>query len=102
MDRPTTEIDRLWRELLAAKADGDHDAVRAIENRMRELTSVTRFAHLTDEELTARLAALDGNRRLARTLPSIRARSITIEMDAVSSSPCETAAPATRCSSEAS
>ena len=58
----TTEIDRLWKDLVAARERGDHHAVRAIENAMRELEGATRFAHLSDEELQARIASLEVNR----------------------------------------
>ena len=58
----TTEIDRCWRDLVAAKERGDRHAVRVLENRMWDLQQRTRFAHLDDEQLAARIAALDGNR----------------------------------------
>lgn len=56
------DTDRLWRALLAAKADGHHRLVRLIENRMRELSTERRFDHLSDDELRSRLAAIDGHR----------------------------------------
>lgn len=56
------DTDRLWKALLAAKAADDHRLVRAIENRMRELSGERRFAHLSDEELEERIAALSGQR----------------------------------------
>ena len=52
------EIDVLWRQLLAARRAGDGDRTRAIEARMRELRDTRRFAHLSDEELEARIRAL--------------------------------------------
>lgn len=57
-----TDTDRLWEQLKAAKAADDLDRVRALENRMRELSGERRFAHLSDEELARRLSSLEGNR----------------------------------------
>lgn len=68
-ERPTVgdvtasdDVDRLWRALRDAKEQDDPTLVRAIENRMRELRDDRRFAHLTDEQLRARIAAVSGNR----------------------------------------
>lgn len=52
----------LWTALVQAKGDGDARLVRAIEQRMRELTTERRFAHLSDEELRQRIDGLSGNR----------------------------------------
>lgn len=64
IDRVTTEQDTsvLWRALMQAKADSDARLVRAIEQRMRELTDERRFAHLTDDELRRQIDGLIGNR----------------------------------------
>ncbi len=59
----STDTDALWKALTAAKADNDHERVRAIENRMRVLMEERRFAHLTDEELASQIAGLDAGRR---------------------------------------
>ena len=56
------DVDVLWRQLLAAREAGDHERLRAIEARMRELQATRRFAHLTDEELEQRIRALFGQR----------------------------------------
>lgn len=58
----TTDVDTLWEALVVARKAGDHDRVRAIEGRMRELQGPVRFASLSDEELDARISAMDGNR----------------------------------------
>lgn len=52
----------LWDALRVAQQTDDHDAVRAIEQRMRDLQGPARFAALSDAELDARIAALDANR----------------------------------------
>lgn len=52
----------LWQALVQAKADHDLRLIRAIEQRMRELAADRRFAHLSDEELRQRIAAMRGNR----------------------------------------
>lgn len=57
-----TDIDGLWRELRQAKQVGDVQLVRVIENRMRALSQERRFAHLSDDELRARIQAVSGNR----------------------------------------
>ena len=57
-----TDVDQLWRGLLAAKAGDDPQLVRAIERRMRELRVERRFAHLTDDQLRAQIAGMFGNR----------------------------------------
>lgn len=59
---PSEVVDVLWRQLLAAKRDGDDGRVRQIENRMRQLQGERRFAHLDDDQLDARIAALTGER----------------------------------------
>lgn len=59
---PTSIVDQLWRELQSARRADDHREVRRVENLLRELRGSTRFAHLTDAELEARLASLDRNR----------------------------------------
>lgn len=56
------DVDVLWRELLEAKAAGDAERVRAIENRMRQLQGERRFDHLTDAELDQRIRALTRER----------------------------------------
>lgn len=56
------DVDVLWRQLQAAKAAGDQGRVRALENRMRQLQTERRFAHLSDDELEARIRALTGER----------------------------------------
>ena len=68
-ERPTVEdvtaiddVDRLWRALRHAKEQDDPTLVRAIENRMRQLGDERRFAHLTDEQLRARISGMSGNR----------------------------------------
>lgn len=60
--RSSDDVDALWKALLAAKAEGDHALTSAIEGRMRELSPSRRFAHLSDEELDAQIAALRGQR----------------------------------------
>jgi hypothetical protein len=55
-------VDVLWRQLRAAKAAGDGQRVRRIENRMRELQGERRFAHLSDAELDERIAGLTRER----------------------------------------
>lgn len=60
--RDIHDVDALWKRLMAAKVEGDHQLVRTIERRMRELTEERRFAHLTDDELDARIAGLRGER----------------------------------------
>ena len=57
------DVDVLWRQLVAARDAGDHERVRAIEARMRELEATRRFAHLTDEELEQRIRALHAQRQ---------------------------------------
>lgn len=52
----------LWSALLRAKDAGDQALVRAIEQRMRELSNDRRFAHLSDDELRRRIDGLAGNR----------------------------------------
>lgn len=56
------DVDVLWRALQAAKQQDDSQLTRAIENRMRQLGEQRRFAHLTDEQLRAQIAAMSGNR----------------------------------------
>lgn len=56
------DVDVLWRQLQAARAAGEHDRVRAIEARMRDLQVERRFAHLSDEELDRRIRGLTGER----------------------------------------
>lgn len=56
------DIDVLWRSLAEAKQRHDAVLVRAIENRMRQLSQERRFAHLTDEQLTAQIRGASGNR----------------------------------------
>ena len=56
------DVDVLWRQLQAARQAGDHRRVRAIESRMRDLQAERRFAHLSDEELDARIRGLTGER----------------------------------------
>jgi hypothetical protein len=51
----------LWTALMAAKESGDAETVRAIEQRMRELSESRRFAELSDEELRRRIDALTSN-----------------------------------------
>ena len=63
-----TDVDALWRALVAAKAEGDVELVRRLENRMRELGELRRFAHLSDAALDQRIAALAGNREAADVL----------------------------------
>lgn len=60
--RDIHDVDVLWKRLMGAKTEGDHELVRVIEGRMRELTEERRFAHLTDAELDARIAGLRGER----------------------------------------
>ena len=52
----------LWTALLEAKERDDTELVRAIEQRMRELSTERRYAHLTDEELRRTIDAATGNR----------------------------------------
>ena len=52
----------LWTALLEAKEQGDRDRVRAIEQRMRELSELRRFAGLSDPELRHRIDALTASR----------------------------------------
>lgn len=52
----------LWSALMDAKGGGDAGLVRAIEQRMRELSSERRFVHLSDDELRQRIDGLTGNR----------------------------------------
>lgn len=56
------DVDQLWQGLQAAKVAADHQLVRAIENRMRELSSERRFVHLSDEELQRQIAGIAGHR----------------------------------------
>ncbi len=56
------DTDALWTALLAAKRDDDHTLVRAIENRMRELSTERRFAHLSNAELDRQIAGLRAGR----------------------------------------
>ena len=51
----------LWAALVEAKKQGATDTVRAIEQRMRELSEMQRFAGLTDQELQRRINALTAN-----------------------------------------
>ena len=51
----------LWTALVAAKEHGDTETVRAIEQRMRELSDARRFADLSDQELRRRIDALTSN-----------------------------------------
>jgi hypothetical protein len=51
----------LWTALVEAKEHGESDTVRAIEQRMRELSETRRFAGLTDQELRRRIDALTSN-----------------------------------------
>ena len=48
----------LWTALVGAKEAGDTAVVRAIEQRMRELSETRRFAGLSDKELRRRIKAL--------------------------------------------
>ena len=57
------DTDVLWKALLAAKGDGHHELATAIENRMRQLSELRRFAHLTDDELMRQIRALQAGRR---------------------------------------
>lgn len=52
----------LWSALLDAKNSGDTRLARAIEQRMRDLSSERRFGHLSDEELLRRINGMTGNR----------------------------------------
>lgn len=56
------DTDLLWRSLLEAKREDDTALVRATENRMRELSRVRRFAHLSDQQLRQRIRGLTDNR----------------------------------------
>lgn len=56
------DTSRLWKALLEAKTENDFKLVRAIEQRMRELSTDRRFAHLSDDELRQRIGAISRER----------------------------------------
>lgn len=64
IDKVADEQDtsRLWTALLDAKTENDFKLVRAIEQRMRELSTDRRFAHLSDDDLRQRIDAISQER----------------------------------------
>lgn len=54
------DVDEVWDVLVRARANADDDLRRAAERRMRELATTRRFAHLTDDELAARIRGISG------------------------------------------
>ena len=53
-------VDEVWDVLVRARDQGDDALRRAAEGRMRELAGPARFAHLSDDELDARIRGLAG------------------------------------------